>query len=201
MIYIVDYELGNLGSIKNMLKWIGIKSEITSDISKLEKADKIILPGVGSFDRAIKNIQKKGIYEVLEKKALKDKIPFLGICLGMQIMTSKSDEGLLKGFNWIEAETVKFNISDKKLKIPHMGWNYVKNYSDADKYFLSNSKFYFIHSYFVKVKNPDFKFLETEYGGIHFDAGFKKENIIGVQFHPEKSHKYGIEFFKNFSQI
>jgi imidazole glycerol-phosphate synthase subunit HisH len=201
MITIIDYGLGNLGSINNMFKWVGVDSKITSDVNEIKKAKKIILPGVGSFDTAMKLINSK-YKDVLNYKANIEKIPILGICLGMQLMTKSSQEGNLPGLGWINAKTIKFKFDDNKLKIPHMGWNTVKKKNECQliNNLNKNSRFYFVHSYYVKVQNNQNSILKTNYG-INFDAAFNKKNIYGVQFHPEKSHKYGKKIFENFAKI
>ena len=202
MITIVDYGMGNVGSIKNMLKYIGKESTITSDPDKIYKSSKLILPGVGSFDIAMRNIEKHNLLEVLNLKALKDKIPILGICLGMQILTNDSEEGISKGLGWINANTKKFKLNETKFKIPHMGWNTVKvaNENLLSKKFSSDTRFYFVHSYFVKVNDEKNSILKTQYH-INFDSAINSDNIYGVQFHPEKSHKNGMQLFKNFIKI
>ena len=202
MISIINYGLGNLGSIKNMMSFLEIDSEIVNDISKIKKAKRIILPGVGAFDAAISKINKiNGLKDILDEKALNEKIPILGICLGMHLLTNKSEEGKLNGFGWIEAETKRFNKL-KGLKVPHMGWNkvHLNLSSDLTNNFLSESRFYFVHSYYVKVNEPNNEILTTKHG-IKFSSGIQKENIFGVQFHPEKSHKFGMKIFENFSKI
>ncbi len=194
--------MGNVGSIKNMLKYIGKESNITSDPDKIYKSSKLILPGVGSFDIAMRNIEKHNLLEVLNLKALKDKIPILGICLGMQILTNDSEEGTLKGLGWINASTIKFKLDETKFKIPHMGWNTVKlaNENSLSNKFSSDTRFYFVHSYFVKVNDEKNSILKTQYH-INFDSAINNDNIYGVQFHPEKSHKNGMQLFNNFIKI
>lgn len=205
MVTIVNYGMGNLGSIKNMFKYIGVEAIIESDIDKIAKASKILLPGVGSFDAAMKRINDSNLIEVLNEKALKEQIPILGICLGMQLLTNSSDEGNLKGLGWIDAKTLSFrNFLQRDARVPHMGWNYVKisNTSllttglreDED------ARFYFVHSYFVRVENEKNSILKTNYG-INFDSAIQKDNIYGAQFHPEKSHKFGMKIFENFARI
>lgn len=203
MITIVNYGLGNLGSVFNILKKIGTKAIITSDPQVIEQADKLILPGVGHFDAGMSKIDELGIRSILDKKALVDKIPILGICLGMQLMTNGSEEGVLPGLGWIDAYTTKFNFPDNpELKIPHMGWNLVKvtNPCPLTDGFDDEFCFYFVHAYAVKVKNFDHSMLQTIYGN-EYDSGIHKENIYGVQFHPEKSHKFGIKLLGNFSSL
>ena len=201
MIIIVNYGMGNLASIQNMLKKIGQKSLITSDIEKIKQAEKIILPGVGSFDPAIKRIHELNFFDILNQKALADCVPILGICLGMQLLTTSSEEGELNGFNWIPAQTIKFDVP-KNLKVPHMGWNIVKKNSDSPilENLYEKSKFYFVHSFHVQLDDQKDCILSTDYG-IEFVSAVQRKNIYGVQFHPEKSHKYGMKILENFSSI
>jgi len=205
MITIVDYGMGNLGSIKNMFKYIGVESKIESDLDKIKNASKILLPGVGSFDTAMKKINESGLKEVLNEKALKEQVPVLGICLGMQLLTNSSEEGILDGLGWVDAKTMSFkSVIDKKYRIPHMGWNIVSEsneskLTDGFKDF-DETRFYFVHSYFVKVENEKNSILKTDYG-LKFDSAIQKDNIFGAQFHPEKSHKFGIKLFENFAKI
>ena len=202
MITIINYGMGNIASIANMLKYIGVKTVISSDPDTINQAQRIILPGVGSFDQAINNICNiDGLKEVLDHKAKIQKIPVLGICLGMQLLTNYSEEGKLKGFQWIPATTKKFHFS-QNLKIPHMGWNSV-SISKEDKILKGlsqNKKYYFVHSYYVEVRHRRNSLMESNYG-IKFDSGINEENIYGFQFHPEKSHRYGLELLSNFSKL
>lgn len=200
MITIIDYGMGNLGSIQNMLKKIGHKSIISHNISDIEKAEKLILPGVGAFDNGMKNIEKFKLKDVLKKKVLADKTPILGICLGMQLMTQKSEEGVLPGLGWISGKTIKF--TDESLKIPHMGWNFVKTQKKHSlvKDLLRDSRFYFVHSYYVVLDQEEVTLMKTNYGH-DFVSAFQKDNIMGVQFHPEKSHKFGMTMLKNFAEM
>ena len=205
MITIINYEMGNLGSIYNMFRYLDIDVEITGDIDKIKKAKKILLPGVGAFDMAIKKIKEKNLWDILNKKALIEKVPILGICLGMQLLTKASEEGELEGFGWIDAETLSFKDRiEQNLKIPHMGWNVVYKSQESK---LTNEfenfeecRFYFVHSYFVKVKDEKNSILKTKYG-VEFDSAIARDNIFGAQFHPEKSHKFGMKLFENFARI
>lgn len=205
MITIIDYGMGNLGSIKNMFKYIGVEAKIESDLDKIKNASKILLPGVGSFDTAMKKINESDLKEVLNEKALKEQVPVFGICLGMQLLTNSSEEGALEGLGWIDAKTMNFKDRiDKKYRVPHMGWNIVNKSNDSlltsgfEEF--DETRFYFVHSYFVKVDDEKNSVLKTEYG-ISFDSAIQKDNIFGAQFHPEKSHKFGMKLFENFARI
>ena len=202
MITIIDYGMGNLGSVSNMFKKIGVKSKITSNLEEIKSAKKLLLPGVGSFDKAMQRINDSGIKEVLDYKVLKKETPILGICLGMQLLTNNSEEGIEKGLGYINASTKKFYFQDKKMKVPHMGWNLVKKSTTslltAD--LEEESRFYFVHSFYVKVKNRENSILKTKYG-LEFDSAIQNKNIYGAQFHPEKSHRFGMKLLKKFSKI
>lgn len=203
MITIIDYGMGNLGSIKNMLNRIGVPSEITNNPENILKARKLILPGVGRFDTAMGIIEKSGLKNLLIEKVLSDGIPILGICLGMQLLTQLSEEGNTLGLGFIPAKTIKFKFKDNHFKIPHMGWNTV--HPNASNPLIDNlprePRFYFVHSYYVKVEDETYSILKTTYGEVEFDSAIHKSNIWGTQFHPEKSHKYGMKLLENFSKI
>lgn len=205
MIVIVDYGLGNVGSVLNMFKRLRINAKISCNKEDIEMADKLILPGVGSFDKGMENLESLGLIQLLSERVLIKKVPILGICLGMQLFTKSSAEGILNGFGWIDAETKKFsfNTAATNIKIPHMGWNYLKLKKES-KLFLNydelESRFYFVHSYCVHCNNEDDILSETIYG-ITFTSSIQKENIFATQFHPEKSHKYGLNLLKNFAEI
>lgn len=203
MIVIVDYKMGNLGSILNALKKVGVQSVISSDISDIQKADKLILPGVGAFDNGMKNIKELGLIPVLNQKVLEQKTPILGICLGMQLFTKESEEGCLKGLGWIDARTKKFKFDQplEYLKIPHMGWNTVRIKKDSYTFrnMYEEPRFYFVHSYHVVCKNEADILTTTQYG-FEFISSFHKDNIVGMQFHPEKSHKFGLKILKDFAE-
>ncbi len=203
MIVILDYGMGNLGSILNMFKKIGVDAKISSDIRDIEDAEKIILPGVGAFDNAMQNLKDLGIMPLLNKKVIEDKTPVLGICLGMQLLAKRSDEGSLEGLGWVDAEVVRFRLGDGgSLKIPHMGWNTVDIKKESCLYadMYEDPRFYFVHSYYVKCNNPGSILTTTDYG-VEFCSSFMEDNILGVQFHPEKSHKFGLRLLKNFAGL
>jgi len=202
MITIIDYEIGNLASIRNMLRKIGYDSVISSDINDIVKADKLILPGVGSFEYGMKKLKSMSYFSLLEKRVLVDKVPILGVCLGAQLLLDSSEEGgESKGLGWISGRVIKFD--EKKLsgdeKIPHMGWNRVKGLKESKllKGLDINSRFYFVHSYHMICTNSDDMLLETNHG-YSFVSGVERDNILGVQFHPEKSHKFGMKLYDNF---
>jgi glutamine amidotransferase len=202
MIAIVDYGTGNLCSILNMLKKVGAKGVISSDAVELRNADKLILPGVGAFDNAMGNLEKLGLIPILNELVVKGRKPILGICLGMQLLTHTSEEGKLPGLGWIDADTVRFRFDDRnRLKIPHMGWNTIEQVKksplldDAD----AEPRFYFVHSYHVVCRKEEDVLTKTTYG-YDFISSVVKNNIAGVQFHPEKSHKFGMKLLSNFAE-
>lgn len=181
-----------------MLKRVGVKSKISSDMADIEAADKLILPGVGAFDNGMKEIHSKGLSEILSKKALVEKTPILGVCLGMQLLTKRSEEGLLPGFGWIDADTVKFKTN---LRVPHMGWNtLVRKDESIFRNMPPGERFYFLHSYHVVCNDKSNVIATTNYG-YDFASVIQKDHLIGVQFHPEKSHRFGMTLLKNFSEI
>lgn len=201
MITIVDYGMGNLGSLENMFRYIGLPAQTSSKREVIEQATKLVLPGVGAFDRAMNKIREGGLRDILAQKALKEKIPVLGVCLGMQLLTEYSEEGNVEGLGWIPAQTCKIPVLEK-LKVPHMGWNsvYFDKKDPLIKGMDADSRFYFVHSYYVKVKNEENSLLKAKHG-VTFDAAIKLDNIYGAQFHPEKSHKHGMQLLKNFGEL
>lgn len=201
MITIVDYGMGNLGSIQNMLKAVDVQSVVTSDHKIISDAQKLILPGVGAFDSAMERINGSGLRDVLDRKVLEEKVPVLGICLGMQLLTRGSEEGVLPGLGWIPGDTTRFPKIEG-LKVPHMGWNLVADSSTSKltKDLGEEPRFYFVHSYAVSVDDQNHSILKTTYG-IKFDSAIQKGNIYGAQFHPEKSHRFGKQLFKNFAEL
>jgi glutamine amidotransferase len=203
-IVIIDYGLGNLGSIKNLLKKIGAEGIVSSNVSDIEKAEKLILPGVGTFDHGMKYLETLGLLPILENKVVQKRTPILGICLGMQLFARRSEEGESRGLGWIDAEAVRFRFENDKrhLKIPHMGWNLVK-ICQKDPLFegmYPEARFYFVHSYHVACRNKEEVLTQTFYG-YEFVSAVRRENIYGVQFHPEKSHKFGMKLLDNFVRI
>ena len=200
-IAIIDYGMGNIGSIQNMLRYLNHPSIVTNSPEDIQAAGKIILPGVGSFDNAIENIKQLGIYELLKTKALVTKTPMMGICLGMQIMCKSSEEGITEGLSLVDAEVKRFDFErSSALKVPHMGWNNIEIINKKSRLMHgldNNSRFYFVHSYYVTCNDSSDILTHTNYG-VDFVSSFERGNILGVQFHPEKSHKFGIRLFKNF---
>lgn len=198
-IVILNYEVGNVGSILNMLKKIGANVCISNKKEEIENADKLILPGVGSFDYGIEMLEKSGLKELILEHALVKKKPILGICLGMQMLGLESEEGKLKGLGLIPFKTKKFVFEKKELKIPHMGWDKVKA-CKKDNIFTNiydDQRYYFVHSYYVECEDEENELMSCIYGK-EFTCAVKKNNIYGVQFHPEKSHKYGMKLLENF---
>lgn len=206
MIAIIDFGLGNLGSIQNMLKFIGEKSVITNDIEVIKESKKLILPGVGSFDEGMEQLQKKNLIEVITEEAIKGK-PLLGICLGMQLLGKSSEEGSKKGLSLIPFKSIRFNNKNfpeefKHLKVPHMGWNIVNvnKLSNITSNIQGSPRYYFVHTYHVVCENNEDILMTCNYG-YNFTAAVQKGNVIGVQFHPEKSHDFGMEILKNFARM
>lgn len=201
MIAIIDYGVGNLGSVRNMFKRIDAQALVTNNPQDIKKADKILLPGVGAFDTAMQKLHQSNLIPIIEEQVFVHKKPILGICLGMQLLTKRSDEGSLAGLGWIDAETLAFRDVIQE-RIPHMGWNetYVAQYNILTKDFHDEFRFYFVHSFYVKANEAKNVMLKTSYG-IKFDSGIFQDNIFGVQFHPEKSHKFGMKLFDNFNKL
>ena len=202
MISIVNYAMGNLGSLLNMFKRIGVQARIEADPEALRSAAKLILPGVGAFDAAMSRITAvPGLREVLEHKALTEQVPILGVCLGMQLLTNRSEEGTLPGLGWIPAVTRRFP-QQADLKVPHMGWNLAlpTTSSPVTAEVGPEPRYYFVHSYYVTVNDPAHALMRTHYG-LDFDSAIGRDNIYGVQFHPEKSHRFGMQILRNFAAL
>lgn len=204
MITIIDYGLGNIKAFVNVYERLNIKINIAHNSSEIKSASKLILPGVGSFDYAMQQLNKSGMREEIDRKVLEEKIPVIGICVGMQMMAKSSDEGLLPGLGWFDAEVKLFDIEKIpfKTRLPHMGWNTINIVDDVSLFSQLNneSKFYFLHSYFFKCNKEEEIIAKTEYG-IEYASAVKRGNIYGIQFHPEKSHQNGIQLLHNFAKL
>lgn len=204
MITIIDYGSGNVDAIANIYKRLNIDYQITNDALLIENAEKLILPGVGTFDQTIGKLNSSGLREVLDRKVLVENTPTLGICVGMQIMANSSEEGSEKGLGWIPGKVKKFDTKNLSIKpyLPHMGWNSVKAKNDHDilKDIDMEKGFYFIHTYYFETEKDDNKLTETVYGDI-FTSSVYNHNVFGMQFHPEKSHSNGITALKNFAKL
>ncbi len=203
VIVVVDVGIGNLGSIINMFRKIGVEACISSKVPDIEKADKLILPGVGSFNVGMRNIHGSGLVDVLHRRVIDEKVPMLGICLGMQMFGKTSMEGELQGLGWIDAHSIKFrfdSLNYHRLRVPHMGWNTVKIVRDNAlfKNMGTEPRFYFLHSYHLVCADPADVLTVTNYG-YDFVSSIRRENIYGTQFHPEKSHRFGMTLLKNFA--
>ena len=200
MIAIIDYGMGNLGSVKKKMNRLGAGSVITFDLDEIRKCDKIILPGVGHFGRAVHEIKQRGIWELLSEQVLVQRKPILGICLGMQLMSTHSEEGNSEGFGWFDAKVIRFKIKDRtRYKVPHIGWNSLEQKKDSKllKDLAPDSTFYFVHSYHVECSDQADVLTTTIYEN-EFVSAIQKDNMFGVQFHPEKSHDDGENLLRNF---
>ena len=202
-IVIIDFGMGNLYSIYKKLQLIGANVVISSDPNVISKSDKIILPGVGHFKKAMDNLKNAGLIEILNENVLEKNKPILGICLGMQLMTSFSEEGNENGLGWIDCKVSSFKVKDSiRYKIPHTGWNQIKIKKESRlmKNIPENSEFYFVHSFHVKNENVKDILNSTQYE-YSFTSAFEKGNIFGVQYHPEKSHDSGFKILENFTKL
>jgi len=196
-IAIIDYGMGNLRSVLKAVERTGGLPIITRDHIEIAESDKIILPGVGHFKKGMENLKQFGLIDILNKEALVNKKPIMGICLGMQLMMEHSEEGDSTGLSWFPGSVIRFNVSDKyKYKVPHMGWNSL-NYKKNSIYSNINGEYYFVHSYHV-VAASEIDILTTTTYDYEFISAIEKENIIGYQFHPEKSHLPGLNLISNF---
>lgn len=202
MITIIDYGLGNIQAIANIYRHLDIPFCIASSSGELARAEKIILPGVGAFDWAMTRLNESGMRYTLDDLVAGKRKPVLGICVGMQMMAKRSDEGILPGLGWINAEVRKFDAKARKIQLPHMGWNDVtpRNTGCLFRGLYSAARFYFLHSYYFVAALENDVLAVTDYNG-PFASSVRSGNIFGVQFHPEKSHKWGIQLLKNFAEI
>jgi imidazole glycerol-phosphate synthase subunit HisH len=201
MITIVDYDAGNIKSIVNMLRALGIASRISSDPAEIVKADKLVLPGVGHFDYGMKELLRRGLVAALNQRVVTDGIPLLGICLGAQLMMRGSAEGVEPGLGWVDGDTVAFDRRrlDRQLRVPHMGWAETRSQRDnpLQPGLAADARFYFVHSFHIVCDREENVLFKAEHG-YEFVAGVRRANILGVQFHPEKSHRFGMQVLRNF---
>jgi glutamine amidotransferase len=201
VVVVIDYGMGNVGSILNMLKKIGAKVRLSAHPDDLRQAERMILPGVGAFDAGMRNLRERGYFEVLNQLILEERKPILGVCLGMQLFTRRSEEGRDPGLGWLDAETIRFQFQpgETRLKIPHMGWAPVDVQRPSPLFpgTEAERRFYFVHSFHVVCREPA-DVLTTTRHGVEFTSAVCRGNILGTQFHPEKSHRFGIELFRNF---
>lgn len=201
MIAILDYGIGNVSSIQNMLKKIGAQSVITSSKEAIAQADKIILPGIGHFDYCMHQLRNAEFFEVLETKVMQEKTPLLGVCVGCQMLMDSSEEGSQNGLGWIKGQVIKFkrDLLPSDCKIPHMSWTEIDPNPSCILYNgITEPRFYFVHSYHISASDPA-NVTATAVYGYEFAASVQSGNILGVQFHPEKSHKFGMALYRNFA--
>lgn len=203
MITLIDYGVGNMGSVMNMLKKVGVPARVAAGEKDIADAQKIILPGVGAFDTCAGKLQASGWIPMLTEKVMKDKTPLLGVCVGMQLLFEGSEEGNLPGLGWIKGKVIRFREErmNQKLPIPHMGWAEVESLRPTHllEEMHDHPRFYFVHSYHADPAHQE-DILITAFHGYKFTAGINRGNIHGVQFHPEKSHKFGMKLFENFAK-
>ena len=204
MITLIDYGVGNIFAFQNVYKRLNIPTKIAKRKEDLANAKKLILPGVGSFDYAMAQLNASGMREKLDELVLEKKVPVIGICVGMQMMGNRSDEGKLEGLKWIDSEILKFDESliQQRTKLPHMGWNDVAPIINHPLFIGLEKEaiFYFLHSFYFKCKNETESIAVSNYG-ISFSSAVHLENIYGIQFHPEKSHQYGEKLLHNFANL
>lgn len=204
MITIIDYGVGNIFAFQNVYKRLDIPTKIAKTSQDLSNAEKLILPGVGSFDYAMNQLNNSGMREKLDTLVIEKKVPILGICVGMQMMGNRSDEGKMEGLKWIDSEILKFDekLIKQRTKLPHMGWNdvYPINNQPLFKGLEKGAIFYFLHSFYFKCNNPTDSIALSEYG-ISFSCAVNRNNVYGIQFHPEKSHQYGEKLLHNFANL
>jgi glutamine amidotransferase len=204
MIALVDYGLGNIQAFANIYNRLNLPVTIAGSADVLAQADKIILPGVGAFDWAMARLNSSGLRETLDDLVVNQKKPVLGICVGMQMMARRSDEGDLRGLGWLDAEVKKFDManSNQRTRLPHMGWNDVSatGFGDIFRGMEDGSRFYFLHSYYFAPAHAEDVLGRTDYNG-SFASAVREGNVFGVQFHPEKSHRWGVQLLKNFAEL
>lgn len=202
MIGIIDLGLGNVGSIQNMCTRAGIEAALVREPAAVASSSKLILPGVGDFGHGMRSLHASGLLPVLEQRVLVEKVPLMGICLGMQMLTRGSEEAQEPGLGWIEADTVRLSVEHAGLRVPHMGWNEIAARKGSTLFadLPDESRFYFVHTYEVVCDRPD-DVAATAFYGKPVTAAICRDNISGTQFHPEKSHRFGLALFRSFASL
>lgn len=204
MITIINYGLGNIKAIQNVYSKLSIPVKVVSDITEFGVVEKLILPGVGAFDYAMEKLKSSGMYNKLNELVLEKEIPVIGICVGMQMMAKSSDEGVLPGLGWLDATVKKFDATkmDGKMQLPHMGWNDVESRTENPLFngLHQDAKFYFLHSYYIDCNDEDIAIATSNYAD-NFTCAINSKKIYGVQFHPEKSHHFGVKLLENFAKL
>ena len=201
-ITVVNYGLGNIQAFAHIYQRLNISVEIAETAGQIEKAEKLILPGVGAFDWAMKRLNDSGLRDPLDQAVLQKQVPILGVCVGMQMMAQRSEEGALSGLGWVDADVVRFDpVNSSGIPLPHMGWNNVQPMA-VDSLFsdINAPRYYFLHSYCVMPRSSEHTLATAHYGS-SFTAAVRKNHIFGTQFHPEKSHQWGISLLKNFAGL
>jgi glutamine amidotransferase len=202
VIVIVDLGLGNMGSVRNMFKRVGVETRSTLDPDEIAAASKLVLPGVGAFDSGMARLHETGLVDLLTRRALDERVPTIGICLGMQLLTRGSEEGTLPGLGWVPGFTRRFRLEGTGLRVPHMGWNRAEP-TREDSLFEgagADARYYFVHSYHVECEDDGDVLAWTEHG-LRFASALQRGNVYGTQFHPEKSHRFGMNVLRNFADV
>lgn len=202
MIGIIDYGLGNVRAFENIYRGLNIEARLVRSTEDVETADHLILPGVGAFDWAMTRLEQSGMYEALNRRVLLDAIPVLGVCVGMQIMATKSEEGTMTGLGWVPGLVKRLDEAklNQRTHLPHMGWNKVEVTRDPLFNGIDDPQFYFLHSYFFDPDDTSHAIAHSEYGA-KFASTIRRDNVWATQFHPEKSHHWGIRLLKNFAEV
>jgi glutamine amidotransferase len=202
-IIVLDYGTGNLSSVKRVFERLSVEVIVSSSPGDVETADKIVMPGVGHFDTAMAHLRKLDLIDALDRAVLIRRRPILGICLGMEVMAADSEEGRASGLGWLDAKAVRFSISDNtRFKVPHMGWNTLRCQRPSRLFdgIADDTEFYFAHAYHLELSDPEDELANTEYESL-FPSAVQKDNIFGVQCHPEKSQDAGVRMLRNFVDL